>query len=37
MVKRSRGQSSEAPSLRSWRVIIPPDCAFHAQTRSMNA
>ena len=29
MVKRSRGQSSEAPSRRSWRVMVPPDSAFH--------
>ena len=37
MVKRSRGQSSEAPSRRNWRVMVPPDSAFHCQTRSMNA
>ena len=32
MVKRSRCQSSEAPRRRSWRVMVPPDCAFHSQT-----
>ena len=37
MVKRSRGQSSEAPSRRNCRVIVPPDSAFHCQTRSINA
>ena len=37
MVKRSRRQSGEAPRRRSWRVIVPPDSAFHSQTRSMNA
>ena len=37
MVKRSRGQSSEAPRRRSWRVMVPPDSAFHCQTRSTNA
>ena len=37
MVKRSRLQSGEAPSERSWRVIVPPDSAFHFQTRAMNA
>ena len=36
MVKRSRLQSGEAPSARSWRVMVPPDSAFHCQTRSMN-
>ena len=36
MVKRSRAQSGEAPSRRSWRVIVPPDSSFHCQTRSMN-
>ena len=33
MVKRSRDQSSEAPMRRSWRVIVPPDSAFHSHTR----
>ena len=37
MVKRSRGQSSEAPRRRNWRVMVPPDSAFHCQTRSRNA
>ena len=37
MVNRSRGQSSEAPSRRNCRVIVPPDSAFHCQTRSRNA
>jgi len=31
-VKRSRDQSAEAPSRRSWWVIVPPDCVFHSQT-----
>ena len=37
MVKRSFAQSHEAPSRRSWRVIWPPDCAFHSQTCSTKA
>jgi hypothetical protein len=37
MVKRSRGQSGEAPSRRTWRMIVPPDSSFQAQTRSTNA
>jgi hypothetical protein len=37
MVMRSRLQSGEAPSARSWRVIAPPDSAFHCQTRAMKA
>ncbi len=37
MVKRSRGQSSEAPRRRSWRVIPPPDSSFHCHTRSIKA
>ena len=36
MVKRSRDQSHEAPSRLSWRVMVPPDSAFQAQTRSRN-
>ncbi len=36
MVKRSRGQSGEQPSRRSWLTMVPPDSAFHSQTRSMN-
>ncbi len=36
MVKRSRGQSSEAPSRRNCCVMVPPDFAFHCQTRSTN-
>ena len=36
MVKRSRAQSADAPSDRNWRVIWPPDSAFHSQTRSRN-
>ncbi len=37
MVKRSRSQSQEAPSLRSWRMIVPPYSSFHCQTRRMNS
>ncbi len=37
MVKRSRAQSSEAPSRRSCAVMAPPDSAFQSQTRSRNA
>ncbi|MCR4332219.1 MAG: class I tRNA ligase family protein, partial [Sulfuricaulis sp.] len=29
----SRDQSSEAPMRRSWRVMVPPDSAFHCHTR----
>ena len=36
MVKRSRDQSQEAPSRLSWLMMVPPDSAFHSQTRSMN-
>ena len=36
MVNRSRGQSSDAPSRRNCCVIVPPDSAFHCQTRSTN-
>ena len=36
MVKRSRLQSHEAPSRRSWRVMVPPEKAFHSQTFSRN-
>ena len=36
IVKRSRLQSGEAPSRRSWRVMVPPDCSFHCQTRATN-
>jgi hypothetical protein len=32
MVKRSRGQSAEAPSRRSCSMMVPPDCFFHSQT-----
>ena len=37
MVKRSCAQSQRAPRRRSWRVIAPPDCAFHSQTCSRKA
>jgi len=37
MVKRSRGQSSDAPSRRNCRVMVPPDSAFQSQTRRMKA
>ncbi len=37
MVKRSRDQSQEAPSRLSWPMMVPPDCAFHSQTRLMKA
>src|SRR3954454_1751530 len=37
MVKRSCAQSQLAPRRRSWRVISPPDCAFHSHTCSRNA
>ena len=37
MVKRSRDQSTESPSRRICALMVPPDCAFHCQTRSMNA
>ena len=36
MVKRSRDQSQEAPSRLSWLMMVPPDSAFHAHTRSRN-
>ena len=36
MVKRSRGQSAEAPRWRSCFMIDPPDWAFHSQTFSWN-
>ena len=37
MVKRSRAQSSEEPRRRSCPVMAPPDSAFQAHTRRMNA
>jgi hypothetical protein len=37
MVKRSRDQSQEAPSRWSWRLIVPPDSSFQAQTRRTNS
>ncbi len=37
MVKRSRDQSTEAPSRRSCWEMVPPESSFHAQTRSMKA
>ncbi len=37
MVKRSRDQSSEAPSRRSWRVMVPPLSFFHSHTRAMKS
>ena len=37
IVKYSRDQSPEEPSLRIWRVMVEPDCSFHAHTRSTNA
>jgi hypothetical protein len=37
MVKRSRFQSSEQPSLRSCSVMREPDSAFQAQTRRRNS
>ncbi len=36
MVKRSRVQSQDAPRRRICRVIVDPDSAFHAHTRSTN-
>ena len=36
MVKRSRDQSQETPSLRSCRTMRPPYSFFHAQARSRN-
>ena len=36
-MNRSRGQSSDAPSVRNCFVIVPPLSAFHCQTRSRNA
>ncbi len=36
MVNRSRDQSTLSPSLRIWPSILPPDSAFHCQTRSTN-
>ena len=35
-VKRSRDQSQEAPIWIIWRLMVPPDSAFHCQTRSRN-
>ena len=37
MVKRSRLQSAEAPSRRSWRAMWPPERSFHSQTLATNA
>ena len=36
-MKRSRAQSQEAPNRFSCRRIVPPDWAFHSQTRLMKA
>ena len=36
IVKRSRVQSTDAPSRRIWFVIVEPDSSFHSQTRSTN-
>ena len=37
MVNRSRDQSTPSPSRRIWPRILPPDSAFHSQTRLTNA
>ena len=37
MVKRSRLQSHEAPSRRSWLMMVPPEWAFHSQTLARNS
>jgi hypothetical protein len=37
MVKASRDQSQEAPRRFSCSRIVPPDCAFHAQTWDRNS
>ena len=37
MVKRSRSQSSEAPSARCCSAMRSPDWLFHAQTRFKNS
>ena len=37
MVNRSRDQSTLSPRRRIWPRILPPDSAFHCQTRSTNA
>ena len=37
MVKYSRDQSQEAPSRRICRVMVDPDCSFHAHTRRTNS
>jgi hypothetical protein len=37
MVKASRDQSQEAPRRLSCSRIVPPDCAFHAQTWDRNS
>ena len=37
IVKRSRDQSTEAPSRRIWLVMVPPDSSFHFHTRSTNS
>ena len=37
MVKRSLLQSQESPSLRHWRVILPPYSSFHAQALLRNS
>ena len=36
-VKRSRDQSTDSPSRRICALMVPPDCAFHCQTRSRKA
>ncbi len=37
IVKRSRSQSHESPSLRHCSVILPPNSSFHCQTFSKKA
>ena len=37
MVKRSCPQSTEAPRRRSWRVMVPPECAFQSHTFCVKA
>ena len=37
IVKRSRDQSTDAPSLRIWRAIVPPDSSFQRHTRATNS
>ncbi len=36
-MKYSRDQSHESPSRRIWRVMVEPDCSFHAHTRLTNS